>query len=493
LGGFGLCGGNGAESDKERGVDTDGVIEESADDLLDPPDFMGWKYGGGVIVGGILYLGSISGSDPGVGGILAAAWKKVLKLVEHVGNVLGHRDEDKTLGIMPLDGEPTEQGTRGVLFDRVQLAQSVEKMVSMLAAGELDAKVMHDQGKLDGSGAVGPEGGCARNGGISVLGKMLGETVVGDATSLFEAWDALTDLHVYPSIGVDKVAKIVLEDDLVREEGDVHFHVLVAIHGSPVVEIFDVHTGEPRTGSRNRAVKEEFGGGERGTLGGCRSRVVETIATGTVADTMGFSFGGANGGLLLAVRNLTAGGDVGARDKKDGVGANYPGANPLGKATDVVGHAPEPKIAVGALDELAVVVGGTGAGVDDSVGTCGVIDSLGEARTGGIAMTCGIVMVRLNKGRADGEGESRTVDRADYHPRRLDREKYAGCWWVSRNHPRRCKRKGRDDEGGWRRENDVREGACWDGGGRNPGGAGGEDVGELLKGGELGVTNGRNG
>ena len=90
-------------------------------------------------------------------------------------------------------------------------------------------------------------------------------------------------------------------------------------------------------------------------MGGGRSRVVKTVPAGTIADTMCLSFGGANGGLLLAVGYLTAGGDVRSGNEEDGVGANDTVANALGKTADVVGHATEPEVAVGALDELAVV------------------------------------------------------------------------------------------------------------------------------------------
>ena len=119
-------------------------------------------------------------------------------------------------------------------------------MVSILATGELDAEAVDHQGELDGSGAVGPEGRCERNGGVSILGKMLGETVVCDASGLLESGDALANLHVHPTIGVGEVPKIVLEDDFVGKKGEVHLHVLVTSHGSTVIEVCNVHASEAR-------------------------------------------------------------------------------------------------------------------------------------------------------------------------------------------------------------------------------------------------------
>jgi hypothetical protein len=177
----------------------------------------------------------------------------------------------------------------------------VKKVVSMLSTGELDAEVVDNQGELDGSGAVGPEGRCARNEGVSILGKMLGETVVCDASGLLESGDALANLHVHPTIGVSEVPKVVQEDDFVGKEGEVHLHVLVTSHGSTIIKICNIHASESRIRSGNYAVDEDFCHGESGTLGGSRSRVVEMVPAGTIADTMCLSFGGANGGFLLAV------------------------------------------------------------------------------------------------------------------------------------------------------------------------------------------------
>jgi hypothetical protein len=69
---------------------------------------------------------------------------------------------------------------------------------------------------------------------------------------------------------------------------------------------------------------------------------------------------------------MTAGGDVRSGNEEDGVGANDMVANALGKTADVVGHATEPEVTVRAFDELAVVAGGTCAGVNDGIGLCGV-------------------------------------------------------------------------------------------------------------------------
>ena len=52
------------------------------------------------------------------------------------------------------------------------------------------------------------------------------------------------DLHIYPAVGANKAAQFVLFNDIVREEIQGEFHVLVPNHGSAVVEIYNIDSNE---------------------------------------------------------------------------------------------------------------------------------------------------------------------------------------------------------------------------------------------------------
>ena len=57
------------------------------------------------------------------------------------------------------------------------------------------------------------------------------QLVIGDAAGLFENRHAFANLHTDPAVGADKSAQVILFDNLVREETQGKFHVLVTVHG----------------------------------------------------------------------------------------------------------------------------------------------------------------------------------------------------------------------------------------------------------------------
>jgi hypothetical protein len=92
-------------------------------------------------------------------------------------------------------------------------------MVNMGATHIFDAKIVNDQGKRNGAGAMGPKGRCSFDGAIPKLGKVLGELIVGNATGLFESGHTLSNFHVHPSVSsIFESVQVILGDDFVRKK-----------------------------------------------------------------------------------------------------------------------------------------------------------------------------------------------------------------------------------------------------------------------------------
>jgi hypothetical protein len=53
---------------------------------------------------------------------------------------------------------------------------------------------------------------------------VFGEALVGNDSSLFESVHAFANLNVDPSVGGDNVHEVVLFDDFVGDDADVHAH-----------------------------------------------------------------------------------------------------------------------------------------------------------------------------------------------------------------------------------------------------------------------------
>lgn len=81
FGAFGLGGGEGAEGDKHGGVNSSGIVGESADDLLDSGDSGGVESGGVIIDGSELDGSAVGGLDPDVGRIFGSIGNRVLEPV----------------------------------------------------------------------------------------------------------------------------------------------------------------------------------------------------------------------------------------------------------------------------------------------------------------------------------------------------------------------------------------------------------------------------
>jgi hypothetical protein len=139
-----------------------------------------------------------------------------------------------------------------------------------------------------------PERWGARHGSIARCCKVCLETVIGNASSLFEAQHAFSDFYVYMAIG-GKRKKVVLVDDFLRNKLEWELHVFIAVHGCAIVEVFDIQRHNFCIGSRYGAAEETFSGGQAGALYRGHTREVKFVAADSDLDTVGLVLGQSNG------------------------------------------------------------------------------------------------------------------------------------------------------------------------------------------------------
>ena len=225
-------------------------------------------------------------------------------------------------------------------------------MISIFFAGIFDAEVVDDKEEGDVTRRMITEGRCAGDRRISKLGEVYFQLVIGDAVRLFETWHAFADLCIDPAVGADEAVQVVLFDDIVQEEIQGEFHVLVSCHGGAVVEVFDVERHKSGIRGIYGAVEKTLRGGESGAVGSGGSRVVDYVAANCDTDTVEFGLVRADGG------DLAVDGDTGCGHVEDIVGAAQHGsADALGEADNIVGQDGETDRLVGALEKLVQIQG----------------------------------------------------------------------------------------------------------------------------------------
>ena len=180
---------------------------------------------------------------------------------------------------------------------------------------------------------------------------------------------AFTDLHIDPAVGADKDAQVVLFDDLVMEEIQGEFHVLITCHGGVVVEVLNVERHKPGVSGRDGDVDQTLHGGEAGAVGGGGARVVKYVTTYGDTDTVNLGLVQADGGNHAGIGDLAVGGDARFGHVEDSVGsARHASDNALGEAAEIVGQAGAPGRLIGALEKLAKTQGLTGVLINHSTG-----------------------------------------------------------------------------------------------------------------------------
>ena len=126
--------------------------------------------------------------------MLRAFGRRVLEFVKGCLEIFGHGDVTGACRIVPVNGESKEEGTGPVNGDGIQFLEGLDEVVGVFLANVLDPKVINYEGENDGLCGVLPERRGSGNRGVSKVGKVSFEPVVGGAAGLFEAGHAFSDL-----------------------------------------------------------------------------------------------------------------------------------------------------------------------------------------------------------------------------------------------------------------------------------------------------------
>ena len=132
--------------------------------------------------------------------------------------ILGHGDITGVCGVVPVDGDSSEEGTIPVDGDGVEFLEGLYEVVGVLFSDVLDAKVVYDEGEKYGFGVVFPQRRGSGYRGKTKLSEVSFESVVGNAAGLLEAGHAFSDLEVDPAVGTEH-AEAVLFNDFVSDAG----------------------------------------------------------------------------------------------------------------------------------------------------------------------------------------------------------------------------------------------------------------------------------
>ena len=114
--------------------------------MLHKVDFFGGEERRRVVVRCILHMRPIGWFCPGVWGVLRVFGRRMLEFVKGCLEIFGHGDVAGACGIVPVNGESTEEGTGPVDGDGIQFLEGLDEVVSVFFADVLDPKVINDKG-----------------------------------------------------------------------------------------------------------------------------------------------------------------------------------------------------------------------------------------------------------------------------------------------------------------------------------------------------------
>ena len=121
----------------------------------------------------------------------------------------------------------------------------------------LDTGIVDHKEEANVFGGMLPKGRGSSYGGVSKRGKLDLESIIRNASGLFQSWHAFADLQVYPSVRCE-LEEVVLGDDVFREYRQADFHILVTPHGGVVIKILNVKSYEAGTRGGDGAVQKAF-------------------------------------------------------------------------------------------------------------------------------------------------------------------------------------------------------------------------------------------
>ena len=141
---------------------------------------------------------------------------------------------------MSFQGESAVQDTGPIIGDFLVGLERINKVVCVFFGKIFDAEIVNAQCECGWSCSVDPEAWMTWGGFVNVWGEVVNELVEGNYSCLFEAIHAASYSKVYKNVGRngDVVAWIIphLLGNHLWEDVD----VLVLLHGSAKLEVFDI-------------------------------------------------------------------------------------------------------------------------------------------------------------------------------------------------------------------------------------------------------------
>eukprot|EP00978_Attheya_sp_CCMP212_P013152 scaffold32950_cov66-Attheya_sp.AAC.1 len=141
--------------------------------------------------------------------------------------------------IIPVNGEPTIIGALPIGCHRILLAKTCQKMIGMFFSHIFDGKIIDNKAKCDRTGDVFEKSGSSGSFDVTMGGKMLDQSLVGQNASLGKAIHTSVNLDHDVAI-VDERCEVVLFNDDIGNPLDRDVHQFGAFHGSASIEILGI-------------------------------------------------------------------------------------------------------------------------------------------------------------------------------------------------------------------------------------------------------------
>ena len=127
-------------------------------------------------------------------GVLGTGAKPKLEFEQGCLEIFGNGDAAGACGIVPVNGESSEEEIGPVDGDGIQFLEGLDEVVGVFLSNVLDPKVINNERENYGLGGVLPELWGSGNRGEAKMGKVSFESVVGNAAGLLEARHDFSDL-----------------------------------------------------------------------------------------------------------------------------------------------------------------------------------------------------------------------------------------------------------------------------------------------------------
>ncbi len=201
-------------------------------------------------------------------------WRDMAELNKGFFDVIRHRYVDLACGVVPVKREAKVSSAFPINVNLVILLEYADEMFDVVLIGVLYSEVIDNKGEADWAPVMTPVSWGDLALPVPRLLEVFGEEVLGNDAGLGKAVHPTLYFTEDVAICVDLVAESISLDDILGKQFKFHLEVLVAVHGSHEVEVFDVNCHELGIGGGNDAVEHEFDGEE--VCGWC-STVIRVI------------------------------------------------------------------------------------------------------------------------------------------------------------------------------------------------------------------------